>query len=273
MSADPLLVDPVEQLPLRPVLTLTEEELLVLTDGALGHVPPRVSLPAESEDTVRAVVVRCLMARGLVLPVGAGAEGVSWEVTEPLGLTLALRHGAHTVLALHRTLGPLATEAATGGGGTVGVRYLHLHEEMAVIEDVTEDGMHGLLTVFPERYQDAVAEFIRPPGAVPGHGQVRQLPETLRPGAEGPVEVPGAETAVGGFLHSLGDPTVIAEVAVARQGQVVGGTMLTFGPGGSYRSHDSRSYHPVDPDGAITDLVRSALPQEWGSGAGAEGPT
>lgn len=272
MSADALPVDPVERLPLRPVLTLTEEELLVLTEGAPGPVPARVSLPVESEELVHAVALRCLMARGLVLPAGAGDDGVSWEVTEPLGVTLALRHEAHTVLALHRTLGPLKTEAAAGGGGTVGVRYLHLHEEMAVIEDVTEDGMHGLLTVFAERYQDAIAEFIRPPGAVAGHGQVLHLPETLRPPAD---EAPasGAETVLGGFLHSLGDPTVIVEVAVAREGEVTGGTMLTFGPGGCYRSHDSRSYHPVDPDGAIADLVRSTLPQTWGSGAGAAGPT
>lgn len=255
-----------ERMPLRPVLTLTEEELLVLTDEAPSPVPAHVCLPVEGADLVRSVVLRGLMARGLVLPTGASADGSSWEVVEPLGLTLTLRHAAPVVLALHRTLGPLTSEAAVGVGGTVGVRYLHLHEEMGVIEDVTEDGMHGLLSVFPERYEDAVAEFIRPPGAIAGAGEVLRLPESLHPDSEHDPRGPGAEASVRGFLHVLGDPTVIAEVAVRREGEVSGGTMLTFGPGGSYRSHDSRSYHPVDPDGAITDIVRAALPPEWGSG-------
>ena len=36
-----------EQLPMHPVLTLTEEELLVLTGGHLGVVPPRIQVPPD----------------------------------------------------------------------------------------------------------------------------------------------------------------------------------------------------------------------------------
>lgn len=301
-----------EELPLRPVLTLTEEELLVLTNGSLGVVPARLQVPDDpaAADLVHSVALRCLMARGLVLPTGgspqggsgqqvdsgqpAGAHepagagqpmgadeqtGVSWEAVEPLGLTLQLRELAPTVLGLGRALGTLASDPAGQSGGpesegTTAVRYLHLHEEIAVIEDVTDGGMHSFLTVFPDRYQDAVADFIRPPDATAGQGAVRSL-----------------DRRVDELLEELGNPTVLVETnLITGLGEGVPpepvSQMLTLGPGGSYRSHDSRAYHPVDPDGAIADLLRdalgAALPGEAQAGnggagevngAGAGGPT
>nr|WP_237565629.1 hypothetical protein [Ornithinimicrobium cavernae] len=289
-----------DQPPLRPVLTLTEEELLVLTDGDLGVVPPRLSVPGDpgAEELVRAVALRTLMARGLVVPrrgdetdarvtgpgmttsrdAGASDDpdssatasrdvGVSWEATEPLGLTLSLRELAPVVLGLQRVLGPRRDDPVPHDQPepTVAVRYLHLHADVAVIEDVTADGMHSLLTVFPDRYPEAVADFIRPPGAVPGEGETRFLGE---PVGSNPGRHPAGEAAVADLLAALGHPTVLVEVALLR---VVGGgaapaeptqQMLALGPGGTFRSWDSRSYHPVDPDRVITDLLAEALSTE-----------
>lgn len=286
--------------PLRPVLTLTEEELLVLTNGSLGVVPARVHEPEDPEVAalVRSVVLRGLMARGLVLPTGerlsgdafpedgspprtdpeeggpprtdpedggpsrtaqqAGAgrrtdatqpPGVAWEAVEPLGVTLSVRELAPAVLGLRRVLGALQDPAAQPREpeteDTSAVRYLHLHGEIAVIEDVTDAGMHNLLPVFPDRYHDAVADFIKPPDATAGRGGVRSLDD-------GNVEE---------LLASLGRPTVLVETSLLTglgQGAPPEPVtqMLALGPGGCFRSHDSVTYHPVDPDGVIAELLR-----------------
>lgn len=248
--------------PLLPVLTLTEEELLVLTDDDLGVVPPRLRLPdtTEGAELVRTVALRALMARGLVSPLpratsilgaeaAGSADGVGWEAAEPLGLTLSLRALATAVLGLQRVLGPRVEEVPAGRAdeteSTTATRYLHLHPQIAVIEDVTTDGMHSLLTVLPDRFDDAVSDFIRPPEAVPGTGKPRRLAST-------------GDTAVADLLTSLGHPTVLVEAAVL-SGPAPVSQMLALGPGGCFRSADSIVYHPVDPDAAIADLVRSAL--------------
>lgn len=272
--------------PMNPVLTLTEEELLVLTGGHLGVVPARLQLPqdAESAALVDAVATRTLMARGLILPRGAGQEGAAWEATEPLGITLSLRELAPVVLGLQRVLGPLPGATGPGGGdaasgataahdevggrskeaaphedgSTVAVRYLHLHREVAVIEDVTPEGMHSLLSVFPDSYVDAVADFIRPPEAVPGEGAVRTGRREKGPSGLSPA-------AVADLLAALEHPTVLVEALIqpiARDGEPpleAAGQMLALGPGGTFRSTDSLRYEPVDPDEAIRDLIEQVL--------------
>ncbi len=293
---------PEEQLPLRPVLTLTEEELLVLTHDQLGVVPARIQLPQQPEQVnlVRAVAVRTLMARGLIRPTTAqgttdtqtdtdphpslgspAPTEIPWEATEPLGLTLSLREVAPVVLGLQRVLGPRVAEVSDPGDAqsSIAIRYLHLHPDVAVIEDVTPAGMHSFLTVFADRFAEAVADFIRPPEAVPGAtgphtlrtDSVRSLTDAERP-------------AVAELLSCLGHPTVLVEAAMV-WGLTSGASpaqpeslLLALGPGGSYRSRDSRTYHPVDPDRAIAELLAQALdgcqgPPAQGNGAGAAGPT
>lgn len=277
--------------PLRPALILTEEELLVLTHRDLGVVPPRVALPrdAEQAELVLSVAARSLMARGLVLPEagdattgdgsstaadgdcsteaeGAGsreAEGDGWIATEPLGLTLVLRHTAPSVLALQRVLGAAPDQPPDRAVGAAAVRYLHMHHEIAVVEDVTPEGMHGLLTVPAARYDEAVADFIVPPDAQPGAGPLRVLGDGI--------------DAVAELLAVLGHPTVLVEAAVrnlvsddpAQDGQSSSTGvedveavpwMLALGPGGSFCSRDSRTYEPVSPSQAVADLLRRATP-------------
>ncbi|MCK0111271.1 hypothetical protein MWU75_03845 [Ornithinimicrobium sp. F0845] len=292
--------------PLRPLLVLTEEELLVLTDGELGAVPSRIEVPTDqgAAELVRTVATRTLMARGLITPGDSGqrspvvpsgpgshgpgsagvdqdGEGIPWDATEPLGLSLSLRALAPVVVVLQRVLGPLESEQQPGRPpeSTLAVRYLHLHAEVAVIEDVTPDGMHGLLTVFPDRYAEAVADFIRPKDAVAGSGGVRTLSDQAAADGLG-------GGSVLGLLAELGHPTVLVEVALLRAW--FGGPseqdpvqlMLALGPSGTFWSEDSRTYHPIDPDRAISELLARALAGEpgrpWtpqGSGAGAGGPT
>lgn len=257
-----------EALPLRPVLTLTEEEMLVLTHGELG-IPRQIELPTDAAgaDLVRSVALRTLMARGLVVPGAGGAtDGIPWEATEPLGVTLTLRALAPVVLELQRVLGVLEARHVSGtpAVSTLAVRYLHLHEDVAVIEDVTPHGMHSLLTVYADRYEDAIGDFIRPPGAVAGTGE----PRTLRGEGAEPERTEPERTDPGGtvtgLLASMGDPTVLVEAAVVRAGEdrkarpEHEAVMLALGPGGTFWSADSVTYHPVDPGQAIQDLLRRA---------------
>lgn len=248
--------------PPRPALTLTEEELLVLTHGDLGVVPARIELPEDQQqaDLALSVATRSLMARGLVVPDAPGdgqfdpaspgtewtsptaehADAGPWVATEPLGLTLCLREIASCVLALQRVLGP-----HPGGTTepTVATRYLHLHPQIAVLEDVTDQGMHSLLTVGSEHWEQAVADFIVPPDAQPGRGEVRVL------GSE--------EGAVGELLADLGHPTVLVEVALMLP-DGVRSSMIALGPGGTFVSHDSQTYHPAGPRELIAELLQQA---------------
>lgn len=239
--------------PLRPALTLTEEELLVLTHGDLGVVPPRIELPADADqrDLALSVAARSLMARGLVTPeapegrppYSAGvmakqADTAAWVASEPLGLALCLRSLASCVLALQRVLGPHPGGAPDP---SVATRYLHLHPGIAVLEDVTDHGMHSLLTIEREHWERAVADFIVPPDAEPGAGPARVL-------------VAG-EGAVGELLADLGHPTVLVE-AGALLPDGVHSSMVALGPGGTFVSQDSQRYHPTTPDEAVTELLR-----------------
>lgn len=277
----------IPELPLRPVLVLTEEELLALTGGDLGMVPARLSLPTDpaGADLVRSVALRSLMARGFVMPGAptqtleptstreptarsadsapeAGEREVRWQATEPLGMTLHLRHTAPTVLILDRVLGTLRDEAVHGAPGfTSAMRYLHLHHDLGVIEDVTPDGMHGLLTVYADRFEDAIADFILPPDAVAGQGE----PRRLRNGGGGP-RTAEHEHALHELLESMGVPPVLVEAAVLRLGgqdsapSMTDARMLALGPGGCFSSTDSVTYHPVEPRQAVRGLL------DWATG-------
>lgn len=235
----------------------------MLTHGDLGVVPPRIPLPADPDqrDLALAVATRSLMARGLVTPEPAEAkpgpagaavtqpegaapraagppDAATWAATEPLGLTLCLRALAPCVLALQRVLGPHPGGAPDP---SVATRYLHLHSGIAVLEDVTDHGMHSLLAIEREHWERAVAEFIVPPDAEPGAGPVRVL------GA--------GEGAAGDLLADLGHPTVLVE-AGALLPDGVESLMVALGPGGTFLSQDSQRYHPTTPGQAVTELLR-----------------
>lgn len=239
-------------LPLQPALTLTEEELLVLTHGDHGVVPPRIELPVDGDerDLVLSVATRCLMARGLMTPeppageprdspggMTTRPETAAWVASEPLGLALCLRSLAPCVLALQRVLGPHPGGAPDP---SVATRYLHLQPGIAVLEDVSDHGMHSLLTLEREHWERAVTDFIVPPDARPGAGPARVL------GAE--------QGAVGRLLADLGDPTVLVEAA-AMLPEGVRSWMVALGPGGTFISDDSQVYHPVAPAEMITELL------------------
>lgn len=242
-------------IPLRAALTVTEEELLVLTHGDLGVVPPRIELPADVDQRHLAlsVATRALMARGLVAPEppvcdrpypsGARSEladTTAWVASEPLGLALCLRSLASCVLALQRVLGPHPGGAPDPSAAT---RYLHLHPGIAVLEDVTDHGMHSLLTIEREHWERAVAEFIVPPDAEPGAGLVRLLGT--------------GEGAVGDLLADLGHPTVLVEAGALLPAGVES-LMVALGPGGTFLSQDSQRYHPTTPGKVVTELLRQA---------------
>ncbi|USQ75171.1 hypothetical protein [Ornithinimicrobium cryptoxanthini] len=245
-------------IPLRPALTVTEEELLVLTHGDLGVVPPRIELPADTDqrDLALSVATRSLMARGLVTPEPPEgsrpypselADAAAWVASEPLGLTLCLRSLAPCVLALQRVLGPYPGGAADP---SVATRYLHLHPGIAVLEDVTDHGMHSLLTIEREHWERAVADFIVPPDAEPGTGPVRVLGT--------------GEGAVSELLADLGHPTVLVEAA-ALLPDGVRSRMVALGPGGTFVSEDSQAYRPTALREMITELLQqteAALSEE-----------
>ena len=76
------------------------------------------------------------------------------------------------------------------------------------------------------------------------------------------------------LLAALEHPTVLVEVVIQQivqegeQPTEASHHMLALGPRGTFRSRDSLTYHPVDPDEVIADLLEEALGQvaEGGSG-------
>lgn len=277
---------------LTPLLTLTEEELDVLTEGRPGPVPPQVLPLGESVDTdlARTVALRSLLARGLVVPLdgviavrspdeagavqGGGAlgewTGVRWEAAEPLGLLLELRDAAPTVLGVRRLVGALQDSAEPAAGPTTATRYLHLLPGVGVVEDVTPEGMHALMVVLPEDWPHALSQFLLPPDAVPGTGPPRQVAtsdDSAGADASGPRRMPdhaGAREAtllpdVPALLASLGHPTVMADLELLRPDTPEPQRRtLALGPGGCFSCQERGRFVPVDPAGLPADLVQWA---------------
>jgi hypothetical protein len=138
--------------------TLTDEELAVLAPPDPLAVQPFLDeLPEDQRDTARRVAYRGLLARGIIDPpagtamqtavaaarsAGDGAAGVAVDVMvrRDVQSLVELRRGAGLVVALART-----TSVA------LDYWYAYLVDDLALVEEVSPDGIHRFSLVGEDR--------------------------------------------------------------------------------------------------------------------------
>lgn len=232
-----------------PVLTLTDEELLALTDDQGVVVLPYAGglEPSQRHLAVRAAQ-RSLEARGLLVTsesraiVAASGGATAGPAPALLGSMLQLRAAAPAVMVLHRLLG-----AAPGHEESSAVRYLHVVGQTCVVEDVSPDGIHHLGLATSESWVQVLTDFVVPPDA---WGDPDGEPLVWHDPA-----------AADALLAALGNPTVLLDLAlVSAAPDDPPAWLLALGPHGCWCTRDGgRRYVPQDPaqlvEGAV-DLLR-----------------
>lgn len=259
-------------------LALTEAELtelgsahlrsLGIDEGCAGELAPGRDLHARTQAAVEAR--RALVARGLLTPTGclldghggpgagaadagvpegqdsADADG-SWdEAAQIIRAVLDIRAAATRTLVVDRLV-------ATSDQGHVqhDVRLVHLLDDVACVEDLTDGGACYLwLLLGPEEVAAAVAGVVVPEDAAPGSGPVRPAPVD-RP------EVMG---------ELLDRPTVLATLSVLdAEAEPVDEHLLALGPRGCWLARRTPGapgpqlvFRAVEP-GWVLDRVRDLI--------------
>lgn len=227
-----------------PVCSLTDEELTVLTSPGVAVCPFLEQLDPAEATVARQVASRSLLVRGIIAP-ALGEEG--WQLAHPvLAAVVQARAGAPAVLVIQRWLGP-PVEAGEAGRATCGMRYLHLAGELAVVEDVTADGVHVFGVCPRDRLTDAVAEFLVP-------ADLREAPDG------GGVDAAGLAARAPVAGHDPADAVVVAELVVVRAGHVPPPAwVLTVSPAGCAFSCDEGSSFMASAPRAFGDDVAAWL--------------
>lgn len=186
---------------------------------------------------------------------------MGWEAAEPLGLLLELRDAAPTVLGVRRLVGALRRSGEDEAAPSTATRYVHLLPGVAVVEDVTPQGMHALMVVVPEDWPDVLGQFLLPPDAVPGTGPPRQVRPPTTQGDRAAGADPGLTLVpdVAALMESLGHPTVLADLELLRPDtpEPLRRT-LALGPGGCFTCRARGRFEPSDPARLPGDLVQWA---------------
>lgn len=235
---------------LQPLFALTDEELAVLAgeDQGLVAMPHLAALEGEARTVAVHTAYRSLLASGLVsLPdrptgpspsaaaeradpverTGAGAR-FAVELPAEVDAVLVLRRGAPVLLCLQRDV--------AGAAGETVLRYVHLVEDVALVEDVLAAGLHRFGRVPREELGECVQQFLVPDDAVPGEGPAFAVDPSDVAGAGDGCGTGGTE---GSGLHVagvLGRCTVNADATVRHDGDDGPGELLGMflGPEGSW---------------------------------------
>ncbi|MBO1752817.1 hypothetical protein J4G33_13470 [Actinotalea sp. BY-33] len=182
--------------------TLTDEELAVLSVADTVPVTPHLSeIPPRERRPLIQTAYRGLVARGIITPPTAQARararaaveeaqerpgadaaadpvGVEVEIREDVASTVALREGARVVVAAART-------AATQQD----YLYVHLVEDVALVELVTVDGYHHFSLRHAEDLLDTVLEAVLHPEAAGATGEPVVLPPLEAADPTPPLEI------------------------------------------------------------------------------------
>lgn len=177
----------------RPVESLTDEELSLLTYGPGVVVTPYFSELGSSElELAQRTAYRGLVARGIVDPEAAPADGtVRVALREDVETVVTLRQAARRVVAVARTY----VDAQD-------FWYAHVVEDLVVLEDVTTDGIHRFALGFTRDLPTLLVNAAIHPDAVSSSGAVVNL--TALPDETAPTEL----------LELLGQAHVRADVVV-----------------------------------------------------------
>jgi hypothetical protein len=215
--------------------TLTDEELAVLDDSGLDGAGPIAVRPrfddlsAAQQDVARQVAFRGLLARGIVDPPSAeavaAAEARGGSPTTPVDVLVrqdvqslvTLRRGAALVVALART---------TSAGQDYW--YAYSLDDLALIEEVTDSGLHRFSLVRDDQLLDLVVASAIHPDTADATGSPVAMPDDPAPGSPPPDPPPPV-------LQTLGQALLRVDFVVRHHGRVAAQTVSLFtGPAGSW---------------------------------------
>lgn len=203
---------------------LTDAQLAVLSrPGTLPVTPAWSRLSPPEQELARDSARRSLVARGLLDPDAVGRDGVRRDVRS----VLTLREAAGAAVAVLRT-------TASAGDHW----YAHLVEDVVLLEQVGDDGVHRFALAAADALGDLVA------GAV------------LHPEARGSAASPDA-----------GTDWLRADLLVCRAGGEPRRRTMVSGPGGVWRLDGGRNGEratPIRPQQA-RDLVAGLLTRLGGA--------
>jgi hypothetical protein len=214
--------------------TLTDEELAVLDDPQLDNAGPIAVRPrfdelsAAQQDVARQVAFRGLLARGIVDPPSAEAVAAAQArgghpdtpvdvlVRQDVQSLVTLRRGAALVVALART---------TSAGQDYW--YAYLIDDMALLEEVTESGLHRFGLVRDDQLLDLVVASAVHPDTADATGSPVAMPDDPLP--DPPPDPPPP------VLQRLGQALLRVDFVLRYNGQVAPQTTSLFtGPAGSW---------------------------------------
>ncbi|PUA81888.1 hypothetical protein [Nocardioides currus] len=200
----------------RAVEVLTDEELSLLVSGPGAVVTPYFStLAARDVEQAQRSAYRSLVARGIVDIGGRPQEGP---------VRLLLREDVMTLMTLRETAVTLVAVARTTTDGQ-DFWYAHVVEDLLVVEEVSEDGLHRFALAFTRDLPALLVGAALHPDATDGLGDAVRI--AALPEAQAPAQL----------LERLGRAHVRADVVVLRAGhrgprpELVG---LHSGPDGSW---------------------------------------
>lgn len=176
----------------RPLLTVTDEELLAIDGADQGVVamPYLARIPDSEWELARSTALRGLRARGLLRisteqPVDVdrdvaparesgresgrelAEEARAVDVADDLAWILGARRAPEAILAAQRMAG-------TPQGPQIALRYVHAVGGRVLIEDVSEDGLHAFAVAPRPALADLMRDYLM--AADPGVGQLTDEP-------------------------------------------------------------------------------------------------
>ena len=205
--------------------TLTDEELAVLGgEDPLAVRPYYDELPLTAQEVAKQVAFRGLLARGIVDPPSAEAvESARARGGSPdLAVDVMVREDVQSLIELRRGSPMLVALARTTSEGH-DYWYGYLFDDMALIEEITETGLHRFSLIRENQLLDLLVGAAVHPAAADAAGEPVRMPD----------DVQGRPTAP--ILQTLGQALLRADFVVRHRSdvapQVVG---LFTGPTGSW---------------------------------------
>lgn len=206
---------------------LTDEELSVVArPGAMPVDPYLGDLPEEALAVARRTAYRSLVARGIVTPPTPEAlaaatagreEAVDAAIRRDVASVVALREGAHLVVALARTT-----------AATQDYWYAHVVDDVVLLEEVSRDGLHRFALAQADELTGLAAAAAIHPDAGDAQGEPRPLDgDELAPPDEVLAQLGAAFVRVDGIVRYPGDhqpPTFATFSGPAGSWWVQGGT-------------------------------------------------
>lgn len=260
----------------RPLFALTDEELAVLAGADQGPVamPHLEALGGEARRVAVHTAYRCMLASGLVSlptrprarPATSGQEpggedvvagddlaerSFPVELPAELDAVLVLREGAPVLLSVQRQL-----------AGEQVLRYVHLVEEVALVEDVLATGLHRFGRVPREELACCLQQFLVPDDAVIGSGTLTVDLDTVDL-KQADLKQADPRAEVGEAQQLLARATVNADALVRHDAETGPGELLGMflGPEGSWATSNRfgaggpLAFEPLDPTSVGARLV------------------